>query len=687
MPGALPLARPASSARLERMAIQRRLPRAARITGTIIGSIMVVLVLFLALVDWNLLRGPLARMASADLHRQVTIDHLAVHLWRRNPEATLDGLKIANPGWAQTNGSQMIEIDSITVAIEPWPLLRGRLALARLQIDHPQVTLLRDASNRANWDFSSDQEKKKLPQKPGAPAQLPAVHLFTMTGGTLKVQDQIRKLTFDGGVNAKEDSSHSAQSFELRGHGELNGKGFDLSFGGSPLFNLQLDQPYDYDAQVHAGPLQVSAKGAIDKPFDLAHLSANVDFKGENLASLYYLTGLALPFTPPFHLSADLRRDGMLFTLQKLQGTVGDSDLHGDMRVDASGTRPKLTANLISHALDLADLAPSVGAGVADDKTAGKSDTEAPKTLASNKLLPTYQFDFDRLRSMDADVELKADSVKTQKMPIETVDLRLVLNDGVLTLDPADLILPQGKLASAIRINAQHNPADTHIDIRLSDVKLAQFKSAKMAESPLDGDLLSRVELEGHGNSVHDILGGANGELVAVIPHGEMRQAFAEFTGINAARGLGLLLMGSQKQDGIRCGIAVFKVDDGKAKAEPLVFDTDSVVVTGSGGFDFDSEDLDLRLHGQTKKFDPIHVRAPITIKGTLGKPAIGLDAKSLAAQGGVAALLGVVATPVAAIAAFIDPGFGKNQDCTALLSSPAEKSAEHPSPARLSKR
>jgi uncharacterized protein involved in outer membrane biogenesis len=111
----------------------------------------------------------------------------------------------------------------------------------------------------------------------------------------------------------------------------------------------------------------------------------------------------------------------------------------------------------------------------------------------------------------------------------------------------------------------------------------------------------------------------------------------------------------------------------------------DSVVVTGSGGFDFNSEALNLRLNGKSKKFDPIHVRAPIILSGTLGKPSFGLDPKSLAAQGGAAAALGVVATPIAALAAFIDPGFGKNADCAALLSSPAEKSAEHPGRPQLS--
>jgi uncharacterized protein involved in outer membrane biogenesis len=655
--------------------------RVGRTVGIVVGVVLIALLLFLALFDFDRLKGPIERMASADLHRKVRIDRLRVHLWQRHPDVTIDGLSIANPSWANAD---MARIGSIDVAIEPWPLLRGRLVLSHLQIDQPHVTLLRDADNRANWDFGSDQEKKKPQNRPGAPARLPVIHHFTMNGGTLEVVDKIRKLTFDGTIDANESAAHSAQAFELKGHGQLNGKAFDMTFGGSSLFNLQLDQPYDYNAQIHAGPLQASAKGAIDKPFDLAHLSASVDFKGENLASLYYLTGLALPFTPPFHLSGDLRRDGMSFKLENLQGTVGDSDLHGEVRVDASGVRPKLNANLVSHTLDLADLAPSVGAGVPNDNTNAKADTQAPNTAASDKLLPTYQFDFDRMRSMDASVELRADSVKTQKLPIQAVDLKLVLENGVLTLDPADLTLPEGKLAGAIRVNAQNSSADTSIDMRLNNVKLSQFKSARMTEAPLEGDLLSRVQLAGRGNSVHDILASSNGQMVAVIPHGQMRQAFAELTGINAARALGLLLSGSKKEDGIRCGIAAFKIEDGKARAEPLVFDTDTVDVTGSGGFDFNTEDLDLRLRGQSKKFDPLHVRAPITLRGTLGKPSIGLDPKSLAAQGGVAAALGVLATPAAAIVAFIDPGLAKNQDCAKLLSSPAENAAEHPGPPQL---
>jgi len=54
-------------------------------------------------------------------------------------------------------------------------------------------------------------------------------------------------------------------------------------------------------------------------------------------------------------------------------------------------------------------------------------------------------------------------------------------------------------------------------------------------------------------------------------------------------------------------------------------------------------------------------------------------------AQAAVAAVLGVLATPAAALLAFVDPGLAKNADCSALLQQPQAKSAEHPGPPRAS--
>jgi hypothetical protein len=49
----------------------------------------------------------------------------------------------------------------------------------------------------------------------------------------------------------------------------------------------------------------------------------------------------------------------------------------------------------------------------------------------------------------------------------------------------------------------------------------------------------------------------------------------------------------------------------------------------------------------------------------------------ALAKQGAVAAVLGAVATPVAAVLAFVDPGLAKNADCTGLTSEAGGKVAQ----------
>jgi hypothetical protein len=351
--------------------------------------------------------------------------------------------------------------------------------------------------------------------------------------------------------------------------------------------------------------------------------------------------------------------------------------------VDSARPRTLLTATLTSHSLDLGDLAPSIGAGVPD--MPNQADLAAPSAnRTAHGLLPTYHFQFDRLRKTDARVQLHADSVKT-RIPIKALQLGLRLDHGRLSLEPLSLTLPEGLLSGVVQLDARGSSAVAALDLRLRAVDLAQFKPGGAASSPVEGTMSSRVQLKGHGTSVHDILADSSGLFTVVIPHGAVRQAFAELTGIDVARGLGLLVTGNQKQTPIRCAIAAFDVDDGVAHVQQLLFSTGTVRVTGSGDINLNSEKLDLQLRGQPKKLALFRVRAPIVIGGTFTKPSFGLKPGPLLAQGAVAAVLGVLATPAAALLAFVDPGLAKNADCNALLQQPQARSAEHPGPPRAS--
>jgi hypothetical protein len=77
-----------------------------------------------------------------------------------------------------------------------------------------------------------------------------------------------------------------------------------------------------------------------------------------------------------------------------------------------------------------------------------------------------------------------------------------------------------------------------------------------------------------------------------------------------------------------------------------------------------------LKLTGHPKKFRLVRVRGPITIRGPIARPIVGLDAGSAVAQGGLAAGLAALLSPFAALLPFIDPGLAKDANCAALVQS-----------------
>lgn len=658
------------------MASARRVPAALKWTAIVLGGIVLSLVLTIALLDWNALREPVARYVSEKTDRAVRIDgDLEVDLLTLTPQITVSGLKIGNPQWA--GEGLMADVGYATAEIKLLPLLKGEVILPRLMIADSDLKLLADESGRANWQFGRAEPKPPAKEEP---AELPAVQRFIVNDTRLQFIDRKRKLVFHGTVAADEKSTaRNAQPFRLEGDGELNGRRFKLRVYGGPLINVDPDKPYTFQASITAGDTVLRAHGSVTEPFDLARYHAELSMSGDDLADLYYLTGLALPNTPPYKVSGRLERAGKLFYLTNAQGKVGDSDLRGDLTLDTSQDRPRLIANLKSESLDFDDLAAPLGAPPAINGDETVSETQkaiAAKLAEQRRLLPDAPLETERIRGMDAEVRYQADSVNARRVPFRRVSLHLKLDNGVLTADPLAFELLQGKVVGTARLDARKDVPTTKVDLRVSAVKLDQFKSRDAKQAPIEGVLQGRIQLTGTGGSVHAFASSADGLVTLVIPHGEVRAAFAELTGINVLRGLGLLLRDDQEQVDIRCGVADFRARDGMLSAKHIVFDTKDVLITGKGNVNLGQEEMDLSVRGQPKKLRLVRVRSPISISGRLRKPDIGLSSGNTAAQTGVAAVLATLVTPIAAVLAFVDPGLADDADCGALLAEAKKKGA-----------
>ena len=651
--------------------VLKRPPRWAWWTGAALAALAVGIALFFALFDWNLLRGPIAREAGRISHRPVRIDgDLKVHLLSWTPSATADRVWIGNPDWLR--GGQLATVGRLKVSIKLLPLLTGQVDLPMLDLESPDISLFRDTAGRVNW--RSDPVN-------ATPLKLPPIEHFIINAGRVRLVDQKKSMVLTGKIQSRETATtataRAAGAFELFGQGTINNDPFSLHITGAPLLNVRRDRPYPFDADLHAGQTHVLAHGALSKPFDFGQIDTALRVSGGNFADLFYLTGLSLPETPPYDLSGRLVRDAKVYRFSGVAGRVGESDLQGGVVVDDTTGRADLIANLHSRSLNYKDLGSLVGAPPTSARVTPLQKAESARLKAENRFLPDATLNVSRVRKMDALVHYSADAVAApSNLPLRKVRLTLILDHGVMRFDPVSFSLPRGELSGRIRIDARADVPRTDIDLKAVNIHLEDVVKSATGQPPLEGLFEARAVLHGTGDSVHKAASTADGSLTVVAPRGEIRQAFAELTGVNAANGLGLLFSKDQRETAVRCAVADFRADHGVLRARTFVVDTDVVMATGQGTVDLGTESLNLVVQGHSKKFRIGHLSAPITISGPIKSPKFGVKAGSIPLQAAGAVGLGVLLGPLAAVLPFVDPGLAKDADCVSLVSHAEQQGA-----------
>ena len=671
-------------------AMKFRLRSPLAIAGITVSALLIALVLGLTFMDWNALKGPIERSASARFGRGVNIaGPLQVRIWSRTPTVTLTNLTVGGPPWDPDHA--VAKIGRLQIQLEPLrSVLKAAIVLGRVELDRPELYLHKEKSGRANWTFENHAPTK---QRASPPPKLPAMHDLVIEHGKLTLIDEARRLKIEGTVQAAEQPSRQdTKPFRVEGKGRINEQPFRLDIAGGPLRALTPYRPYPFSLVIRAGENDIHAQGKVLKPFDLGALELEVDASGPDLAELFYLTQITLPNSPPFKVRARIERNGMRIAVRDIAGSLGGSDVTGTIDIDASTKRPNVKADLVSRHLLLKDFVALTGsqakaASLATAAPGGPQQTTLSTTHPPADvphLFPTAHLQVDRLRAVDADVRFHATSIDAGPVPFSQVILHAKLDDGVLRLEPLRFDMAQGRISGEVTIDPRAQVPQVHVDFHATNIELAQLKSKAMnAVPPLDGVLDARAVIDGNGDSVHDVMSDANGKLTVIVPRGDVRAAFAELAGVDVAEGIGLLLKKPDDKAAIRCGVLQFDVKTGTAHAQDLLFDTQNVLIEGEGQIHFASEKLDLTIQGQPKKLRLVRLRAPIEIQGELLKPAFKVKPGHLVEQAAIGAVLGTLLTPLAAIVAFVDPGLAKDQNCAQLLAQAQQRQPTQPAPGR----
>jgi uncharacterized protein involved in outer membrane biogenesis len=344
---------------------------------------------------------------------------------------------------------------------------------------------------------------------------------------------------------------------------------------------------------------------------------------------------------------------------------VGDSQMRGDLQLDFDGERPRLTAKLTSDNLDFDDL----GALFGIPPATGEGETASPEQkaekaalVARGRVLPASQFDFTKLRSLDADVTLEAARIEAPKLPLRSLTTHVKLTDGLLQLEPFDFAAAGGTLKTRLTFDARQQPLAYDFRIDLRQLKLAelvpQAQSLRDAVGRLDGN----VHLHGTGNSIAAMFAGADGRLQTIMGHGEVSNLLLELAGLDIAEAL-KFLVGKDRKVAIRCAYADFSLQRGVATAEALAVDTTDTALLGRGTIDLREERFDLTLLPRPKDQSPISLRSPLRIGGSFLDPSFGPQAGPLLLRGAAVAALAALAPP-AALLGLLETGPGEDVRC-----------------------
>ena len=629
-----------------------------------LGVLALIVALLIAFWDWNWFKPLVERQVEARTGRRfeitgkLDVDHIG---W--TPVILVGGPRFGNASWSRE--PVMASADSLQLAVELKPLLFHRqVNVPELRLVRPRLRLEVGPGGVGNWKFG---EPSTRSTRYGA---------LWIDEGELVFLDPARHSDIQVAVHSDPAQRTSAAPPILAsGGGHWKGRAFKVEGRAeTPLALRERTRPYRIDARATAGSTHAHARGTLLDPLRLRDFDLRLALSGQNLAELYPLVGIAAPDTPPYAFDGRLTREVKASTPAEsinvwhydgFTGRVGDSDLAGDASFATGGKRPVLRANLVSRRLDFDDLAgfvgkaPQAGGGEA---TNAKLAAQAARERGSGRVLPDTPYQLDKLRSMDADVRWKARRINAPKLPLDDMDAHLLLDAGLLRLEPLNFGVAGGDIRSTVRMDARESPIRTHADIAVRGLDLARLlpriEAAKDAIGRIGGD----IRIAGSGNSVAKMLGSANGDAAIGMGRGRISNLLMEVAGLDVAEALKFLVEGDRRIP-VRCAFGDFAIRDGVMTARALAFDTTDTLIVGEGNISLRDETFDLRLRPRPKDRSLFAFRSPLLVDGTFRDPAFHPDMKRVGLRAAIALTLGNIAPP-AALLATLELGPGKDANC-----------------------
>ncbi|HEY1410624.1 MAG TPA: AsmA family protein, partial [Rhodopila sp.] len=321
-----------------------------------IGIPIVLIVLIVALWNWDWFIPLVQARASAALGRPVTIEHLHVRVGR-TVEITADSVAVANPPDWSTDDPPFVAIRTLTVQADAWGYIRGNgLVLPLIGIDGPSVLVAETTEGAANF---------RLPS--GGSGTSMKIGDIRIADGNAHIVIPKLKANFNTRIETRGDGDTAKVLVEAKGTyaaQPITGR----LVGGALLSLRDTQHPWPVELNVANGPTRVTLDGTIRDPLAFQGADLKLEFSGPDMELLEHLVGFPIPQTPAYQLAGKLDLEGFSkIRFRDFRGRLGNSDIEGTIEEQPGDTeknrqaKPVVTLNLRSNRVDLVDLNGFIG--------------------------------------------------------------------------------------------------------------------------------------------------------------------------------------------------------------------------------------------------------------------------------------------------------------------------------------
>ena len=524
----------------------------------------------------------------------------------------------ANAEWA--GETPMVAADNLSVSVDLWALIGGEVTINSVALDAPRISLATNADGRGNWEMAAPgaatDTSDAAPQAEGS-GGIPAFSIgeAVIADGSVTFRDAAGTEIALSDINATFTLPDFAGPATLAMSATANGApvavdatiaalaGFLDSGGSLSLAATAGGSSVGFDGEAGLSPLALD--GALD-----ADLS--------DLAAVFAALAMPAPEIPPglgqdtLTAAATVAFDGTALSLGGLNAALDDNRITGDLAVALDGPRPRITG-----ALDVGDLDISALGGDAEEP--------APEAETGAEGWSTEPIDVSALGTVDADIILNANSIRTADSQIGRTALGIVIDNARLVLGIQELVAYDGEIDGEIVVNGR-NGLSASADLAGSAIAISRLSAELLDYDRIValGDM--EIEVLGSGNSMDALMNSLNGD-------GSFSFGAGELLGLDLVgmlRNLDTSFIGDTSRTIFDSITATFRIVDGVVINDNLTILAPLLSATGTGEISIAGQSLNYRLVPKLLEGDEGGLSVPVLITGSWSAPRFKLDLEGL---------------------------------------------------------